>query len=80
MTLNTTYKFIFITGVLLLVTSCGSGTIVPTTDVCSLEKHWDDNLYQVKINDKKINTHWYLKEDALDITKQLAKDNKCMDH
>ncbi|EQC45097.1 hypothetical protein M901_1300 [Bacteriovorax sp. DB6_IX] len=35
-------------------------------------------IYQVKINDQKINSRWYLKHDALEITKALAKQNKCM--
>ncbi|WP_372652131.1 hypothetical protein [Halobacteriovorax sp.] len=64
--------------VCLFIASCGSAKFVPTTDICSLEKHWNDSLYQVKINDKRINKHWYLKDDAIDITNQLADINKCM--
>ena len=80
MSLNMTYKTLLLSITILMLTSCGSAKIIPTTDTCSLEKHWEDSLYQVKINGKKISTHWYLKEDALDITKQLAKENKCMSH
>ncbi len=78
MSLKTTYKLLTFLLIGLLINSCGSAKFVPTTDICSLEKHWNDNLYQVKINDKKISKHWYLKNDAIDITKLLAKNNKCM--
>lgn len=78
MNLNMTYKLLSIVILSIILTSCGSAEFVPTTDICSLEKHWNDNLYQVRINDKKISKHWYLKDDAIDITNQLAKDNKCM--
>ncbi len=80
MNLTMIYKTLTFLTIALFITACGSSKIIPTTDTCSLEKHWEDSLYQVKINGKKINTHWYLKEDALDITKQLAKENKCMSH
>lgn len=60
------------------ITSCGSSEIIPTTDICSIVKHPKDLIYQVKINDQKINSRWYLKQDALEITKALAKQNKCM--
>jgi hypothetical protein len=60
------------------IASCGSAKFVPTTDKCSLKKHWKEHLYQVRINKKKISKHWYLEEDARDIMKQLASQNKCM--
>ncbi|GAB4013222.1 MAG: hypothetical protein Fur0010_09880 [Bdellovibrio sp.] len=69
-------KYISIIALLALV-SCGSGKIVPTTDVCSLKKHYKDNIFQVLINDKPINKHWYIYDEAIDITKQLATKNKC---
>lgn len=62
----------------LLLTSCGSSEIKPTTDLCMVKKHWKDNVFQVLINDKAINQHWYIHDEAMEITKQLAKDNKCM--
>jgi hypothetical protein len=68
-------KIFFITCFLFLLASCSSA---PTKDVCSLEKHDQDDLYQVKINDEAINKFWYLKEDAIDITKMLAQKNMCM--
>ena len=61
-----------------ILTSCGSAEFVPTKDICSLVKHHTDSLYQVQINTQKINSRWYLKEDALNITKLLAAQNKCM--
>ena len=80
MNMNMIYKLVYFSLLLLLFSSCGSAKFVPTTDVCSLEKHWEDSLYQVKINDKEISDHWYLKSDALEITHNLAKNNKCMSH
>ncbi|MDD0853590.1 hypothetical protein HBN50_10795 [Halobacteriovorax sp. GB3] len=64
--------------VILGLTSCGSGEFVPTKDICSVEKHYKDDIYQVKINGKTINKHWYLKSDAIEIAKVLANQNKCM--
>ena len=63
---------------LLFLMACGSGKIVPTTDTCSLKKHYKDNVFQVLINDEAINKHFYTHQEALDITVLLAKDNKCM--
>lgn len=71
-------KNIYLFLVLILAGACGSGKIVPTSDVCSIEKHYKDNVFQVKINGKPINTHWYIHDEALDITRRLAKENKCM--
>jgi hypothetical protein len=69
------YRVLFL---LFFFTGCGSAKIIPTTDVCSVKKHWREHLYQVRINKKKINNHWYLEEDTEDIMKELAKQNKCM--
>lgn len=63
---------------LMILAGCGSAKFVPTTDVCTIEKHWKDSVYQVKINGEKINNHWFLEDDAEDIARLLAKDNKCM--
>lgn len=71
------FKSLIILG-LLSLGSCGSGKIVPTKDVCTLERHYKDYLYQVKINDEVISRQWYIKEDAIQIVKDLAKRNKCM--
>ena len=70
-------KMIYISMLVLLV-SCGSGKVVPTKDICTIEKHWKDNVFQVQINDEPISDRWYIHSEALEITKQLAKDNKCM--
>jgi len=64
---------------LLFIFGCGSGKIVPTTDVCSVKKHYKDNVFQVYINKKPISNHYYIYEDAIGITKKLADQNKCMD-
>ena len=62
---------------LLFIAGCGSGKVVPTTDVCSLVKHWKDNVFKVKINDEKINSHWYIYDEAVHIVKDLRSKNKC---
>ena len=62
---------------LILFSSCSSGKIVPTKDVCSVKKHFKDNIFQVLINGKPINNHWYIWDEAQDITKELTKKNKC---
>ena len=77
--MNTTmiFKSLIILGLLSLV-SCGSGKIVPTKDVCTVERHYKDYIYQVKINGEAISKQWYIKEDAIEVVKDLAKRNKCM--
>jgi hypothetical protein len=77
--MNTTMIFkSFILLSLLTLVSCGSGQIVPTKDVCTVERHFKDYIYQVKINGEAISKQWYIKEDAVEIVKDLAKKNKCM--
>jgi hypothetical protein len=71
-------KKIVALGSLLLLTACSSGKIIPTTDTCSVKKHYKDNIFQVLINKRAINKHWYIYTEAIDLTKALAKDNKCM--
>ncbi len=63
---------------ILFLVSCSSNS-GPTSDVCSIKPHFKDKmLYQVRINKKPINKHWYLKDAAIEITKDLAKNNRCM--
>lgn len=71
-------KSIGVLAISLLIASCGSSEVVPTSDICKIKKHWKDNVFQVLINDEPINKHWYIHSEALDITKRLAADNKCM--
>ena len=71
-------KYLGLIGLLFLF-GCGSGKIVPTTDVCSVKKHYKDNVFQVYINKEPINNHYYIYKDALEITKKLADQNQCMD-
>ena len=73
-----TYKIVL--GLILagLLSACSSSKVVPTKDVCTVERHFKDHIYQVKINGEPINKHWYIKEDAIEIVQTLAKDNKCM--
>ncbi len=59
------------------LTGCSSPSIIPTKDVCSLEKHMEDNLFQVRINEVPINQNYYIYNEATDIMRQLAKKNKC---
>lgn len=78
MSLIMIYKNLILIVSLIFVSSCGSAKFVPTTDKCSTKKHWKEHLYQVRINKKKINKHWYLEDDARNIMKELASQNKCM--
>ena len=64
---------------LFILSSCGSGKIVPTTDICSLKKHYKDNVFQIYINKEPISNHYYIYKDAIEITKKLADDNQCKD-
>lgn len=70
-------KFIFNIFLLLLV-GCGSGQLVPTKDICTIEKHYKDSVFQIQINDEPINEHWYTHDEAMEIAKTLVKQNKCM--
>lgn len=63
---------------LAFLASCGSSKVIPTTDVCSLKKHWKDNIFQVQINGEALNKNYYTFDEAKDITKRLADQNKCM--
>lgn len=58
--------------------SCGSSKVVPTSDICSLKKHWKDNIFQVEINGTPINKNYYTFDEAKEVTKILASRNKCM--
>ena len=62
---------------LFIITSCSSAPEKPTKDICSIKKHWKDNIFQVFINDKVINERWYIFQEAIDVSKLLAKKNKC---
>lgn len=70
-------KKLVYTFLLISIASCSSGKIIPTTDVCSLKKHFKDNIFQVQINGNPINKHWYIWDEAQEITGELAKKNKC---
>jgi peroxiredoxin len=61
-----------------IINSCGSSEIVRSTDVCSIKKHVQDDIYQVRINEKPVNERWYLKEDAEEIRMILGVQNKCI--
>lgn len=77
MNMTTIYKSVILVFLITLV-SCSSGKIVPTKDVCTVERHFKDYIYQVKINGEAISTQWYIKEDAIEIVRDLAKKNLCM--
>jgi hypothetical protein len=77
MIMTTIYRTILII-LLGLLASCGTPEFVPTKDICKIEKHWRDNLFQVQINEEPINKHWYFYEDAVAIAKDLGKKNLCM--
>jgi len=70
-------KYFFLL-LLMTIVSCSSGKIIPTTDICTVKKHYKDSIFQVYINKDPINNNWYIYQDAIDITKKLADDNKCM--
>lgn len=80
MILTSTYKMTkrFSLLLMFILASCGSSKVKPTTDVCSLEKHWKDNIFQVRINGEPINKNYYTYDEAKEITKILASQNKCM--
>ncbi len=63
---------------LLICTSCGSAKFVPTKDICLIKKHWKDNVFQIQVNNELINPHWYIHKDALNISRRLVSQNKCM--
>ncbi len=64
--------------IILLLFSCGTPEIVRSKAVCSVEKHVQDDIYQVKINGKAVNNRWYLEDDANEIKVILAARNNCM--
>jgi peroxiredoxin len=64
--------------ILTLFVACGSTEVVRTTDKCSMKKHTQDDIYQVRINDKPVNDRWFLKEDAQEMIIILGVMNKCM--
>jgi hypothetical protein len=73
----TTIYRVLLLSFLLGIVSCGTSKIIPTKDVCTVEKHYKDMMFQVKINDEPINKHWYIKSDAIEIAQNLAGKNKC---
>jgi hypothetical protein len=75
-TMTMIYK-IFTLLMLAGLASCGTSKIIPTKDVCTVEKHYKDMMFQIKINDEAINKHWYLKSDAIEVAQSLAERNKC---
>lgn len=77
MNMNMISKYLLIS-TLFVICGCGSSVIVPTKDKCIIKKHWKDNVFQVLINEEPINKHYYIHDEALDLTKSLAKANKCM--
>ncbi|GEM_PF-1750461 len=83
MNMNMISKYLLIS-TLLVICGCGSSVLVPTPtptptkNKCIIKKHWQDNVFQVLINDEPINKHFYIHDEALDLTKSLAKANKCM--
>lgn len=78
MSLNMTFKSLIAVILLVGLSGCGSSQEKPTSDTCQIKKHWRDNVFQVLINDEAINKHYYTHDEAIDITKRLAADNKCM--
>lgn len=77
MNLNMIFRAL-IGGLLLSLVSCSSGKVIPTKDTCVVKKHWKDNVFQVIINESPINDRWYIHSEAMDITKQLGAQNRCM--
>ena len=82
---NSIYKSIYrrayflFAGLVILLASCSSGPFVQSKDVCALKRHYQDDIYQVTINDEVINNLYYLKEDAIEVANHLASHeiNKC---
>lgn len=78
MSLNMIYRITVLIFFFFGVVGCGSSKIIPTKDVCSVKKHWKDNIFQVQINGNAINQNYYTFDEAKEITKLLASQNKCM--
>jgi uncharacterized protein YcfL len=72
------FKILNLAFILLVLVGCSSSPSKPTSDLCSITKHWQDSLFQVSINDQPISKHWYTHADAVSITRELAANNKCM--
>lgn len=61
----------------LLLFGCSSSKFVPTTDVCTIKKHYKDSVWQIKENGVVINNHFYLKTDAIRKIRLMEKANEC---
>jgi hypothetical protein len=75
---QTIKKFLSILILLFLFTACSSSKKGPTKDICEIKKHYKDNVFQILINGRAINDHFYIYQDAVEITGKLADENKCM--
>lgn len=56
---------------------CSSSKFVPTSDVCTIKKHFKDSIWQIKENGVAINNHWFLKTDAVRKIRLMEKANEC---
>lgn len=70
-------KKFLILGIALVLIGCSSAKFVPTTDVCTIKKHYKDSIWQIKENGVVINNHWYLKTDAIRNIRLMEKANEC---
>lgn len=71
-------NYLSMTLLIFSLASCGSSKIIRSKDKCTIDKHVQDDIYQVRINDRPVNNRWYLEEDAKEIKLILAIRNKCM--
>ena len=62
--------------IIILLSSCAS-KFVPTTDICTIRKHYKDNLYNIYLNDSNYNKKWYLQKDAIRRIGLLEERNIC---
>lgn len=77
MNMNMIYR-VLVYVIFFICLGCSSAKFVPSTDVCSIKKHWKDNVFQVLVNNKAINKHYYTYQEAKNLKYQLHLDNKCM--
>ena len=70
-------KLIYFIVLPFLLFGCGSSKFVPTTDVCTIKRHFKDSVWQIKENGKVIGENWYLKTDAIRKIRQMEKANEC---
>jgi hypothetical protein len=65
--------------ILFLVSGCASKsrTIASIESRCSLVKHKDSDLYQLKIGPNPVDNHWYSEKEAYGMMEKYHLRGKC---